>query len=637
MFVDDDNKMKLLKMKEKLLEVSPDDREKNLQDYKNIVIDIDKDVYLTYVDKIKNTNYHKLPYPEQLEVLLELEQEYNDINEMQYGFRNVYNKYTNDELELSDLSNILIDNIRIRISNIQGYLINSRRLVSDKDTVEKMNLQLITFEKKRNAAQERFLSMEKDLRYDFINAEGRLVVNGESKYASTVNEYNAEGIDLKKILDDDQELEKVLTTVNTECSNNDEKLQVAKICYDNMPTEENKEVYNSINRDMLLSRYKLTLLQIANLINKDYDTYDEMIQKRKQYKALNALRIECLNKLNIEFMIDPFMRTKVDEQIESIMGYEGLTENILMLRRRIANLTTVVENRISSNTDFIIDLNTRINFVKDTTSFDKIVDDKDIIVDMDNRNEEEKVAKVEEPVIPKKILRNQVVKVAFPKKDFAINRVKEKSSNVLKRIYGLFFGNKEEKIKTESPKLVIQESMPEYDVDYERINKHEEVVNENKTDFINDDNTYISSVIVDNSSDIVTDSDEVINTDDTLPVENNVETNDDNIFEEIKPFEETPLFNDRFDEDLFTNEIKENKSIFEEDNNKQDSENLMKLPIDLGKNETIEKEEKKNDMPDMFWVTQEDDNIENNEPTFDEQIDKLMNEEQIESSSRRKR
>ena len=552
---------------------------------------------------------------------------------MQYGFRNVYNKYTNDELGLSDLSNILIDNIRMRISNIQGYLINSRRLASDKDTVEKMNLQLITFEKKRNAAQERFLSMEKDLRYDFINAEGRLVVNGESKYASTVNEYNDQGIDLKKILDDDQELEKVLTTVNTECSNNDEKLQVAKICYDNMPTEENKEVYDSINRDMLLSRYKLTLLQIANLINKDYDTYDEMIQKRKQYKALNALRIECLNKLNIEFMIDPFMRAKVDEQIESIMGYEGLTENILMLRRRIANLTTVVENRISSNTDFIIDLNTSTNFVKDTTSFDKIIDDKDIKVDMDNRNVEEKVAKVEEPVIPKKILRNQVVKVAFPKKDFAINRVKEKSSNVLKRIYGLFFGNKDEKIKTESPKLVIQDSMPEYDVDYERINKHDDENNKVKNDFIDDDNTYISSVIVDNSSDIVTDSDEVINTDDTLPVE----SNDDNLFEEIKPFEETPLFNDRFDDELFTNEVKENKTIFEEDNNKPDSDNLMKLPIDSSNKETIEKEEKVEDMPDMFWVTQEDDNIENNEPTFDEQINKLMNEEQIESSSRRKR
>ena len=136
---------------------------------------------------------------------------------------------------------------------------------------------------------------------------------------------------------------------------------------------------------------------------------------------------------------------------------------------------------------------------------------------------------------------------------------------------------------------------------------------------------------------IVTDSDEVINTDDTLPVESNVETNDDNLFEEIKPFEETPLFNDRFDDELFTNEVKENKTIFEEDNNKPDSDNLMKLPIDSSNKETIEKEEKVEDMPDMFWVTQEDDNIENNEPTFDEQINKLMNEEQIESSSRRKR
>ena len=115
MLVVDNNKMKLLKMKEKLLEVSSDNYQENLDDYKKLATEIDLQAYASLVNHIKETNYHDLPLEEQINVLSDFVREYDDVNELQCSFRNVYQKYAGSILELSDISNILIDEIKERL------------------------------------------------------------------------------------------------------------------------------------------------------------------------------------------------------------------------------------------------------------------------------------------------------------------------------------------------------------------------------------------------------------------------------------------------------------------------------------------------------------------------------------------
>jgi len=79
-----DNNLKLLKMKEKLLEVTIDNSQNTiLEDYSSLAKEIDSEVYETLVDKIKTTDYHNQTLEEQLAFLSEIENEYVEINELQ--------------------------------------------------------------------------------------------------------------------------------------------------------------------------------------------------------------------------------------------------------------------------------------------------------------------------------------------------------------------------------------------------------------------------------------------------------------------------------------------------------------------------------------------------------------------------
>ena len=111
MLVINDNKMKLLKMKEKLLEVSNDNNDKLLEDYAKLALEIDNDYYNQIINEIKDTDYNSLSLEEQIKYLSEIEDDYNYLNQLQWMIRKTYEKYNDNELNLSDISVILIDNI----------------------------------------------------------------------------------------------------------------------------------------------------------------------------------------------------------------------------------------------------------------------------------------------------------------------------------------------------------------------------------------------------------------------------------------------------------------------------------------------------------------------------------------------
>ena len=608
MLVIDDNKIKLLRMKEKLLELSVVNREKNLADYEKLALELDKEIFKAYTAKLKDTNYRNLPYDEQLQFLMEVADEYDQINEIQYSLRNFYQQYSTKELALCNLDGILIDNIRDRISNIEGYLINEKRLNENKKDLEQLNNQLIVFEKKNIELQNKFLSMEKDLRYEFLKAEGRKIVDGKTSYTSIIKEYSDNGFDLRYLIENKELLQEKINSALKEKDVLEEKLVAARICYNNVSNVENKDIYDAINKDAALASYKLTLLQMAYLISDDRNTFDEMVEKRKHLLALNDLRIESLNKLGIKFLIDPVSRIKVENQLDIIKNYDTVGEKVIVLRRRIANLATVLESRINSNSDFLVNINAEDEFVRDSLSFSEVsedvIDKKNIVLDKSENK----------PVVikkkNKKTLKNQVVDVKEPKGEFAFARVHEKTASVIKRVSGVFsnsISNELDDVVTSTPKLMISETVQEPEVSFDDTLKEEDI-------FVDDNNQDIPK---EKEPEVIEEK----------------SNKDLDLFEEAIPFEKPALFNDKYDDSLFT--------ICDDTDDRQDNDIFVfsGLSNDAVFNDTSASTANTNNqnvaMPDMFWVTKEEQpKVEDVGLTFDQQVNQLIGGSNMEGARR---
>ena len=65
-----------------MLELSKDNIEETLDEYRKLALEIDRECYLTIIEKIKNSNYNNLPLEEQIKVLMEFAQDYNYLNEL---------------------------------------------------------------------------------------------------------------------------------------------------------------------------------------------------------------------------------------------------------------------------------------------------------------------------------------------------------------------------------------------------------------------------------------------------------------------------------------------------------------------------------------------------------------------------
>ena len=101
MLVIDDSKLKLLKMKEKMLDLAINDNT-TLDEYKTLAIQIDSECYEMIINKVKDNNYNNLPFEEQIKFFNEIIEDYDYLNELQCRFKKVYAKYSEEELELSD-------------------------------------------------------------------------------------------------------------------------------------------------------------------------------------------------------------------------------------------------------------------------------------------------------------------------------------------------------------------------------------------------------------------------------------------------------------------------------------------------------------------------------------------------------
>jgi len=612
-----DNDFKLLKMNESLLSKIKDKDliDKTIKDYSLLAKKIDERNYQEFISRIKNKK-HNQTLEEELSYLEELENEYTQLEELQCKFRNIYNMYCDDELSLSDLSTIKIDKIRERKNLISGYLINIKNIDTTKGELEKFNEQLIFEDKKKTNNREKYLRLEEELKNAFINAEGRKET--VSAYTSVKNEYEENGFDIQRLVNDKEYLNSKLIEVQNIRKEKEDLLKTGKICYENMPSKENKEVLNSLNVDTIVARYQLSLLKIVNLIVNYQDSYDKLLEKREQLLDLIKKRVSYLGTLGKKFVVDPFSRIKIQEQVGYIeTSLEDNTRMISRIRKSINESSNKLEELMNKNSEYLMIIpQEHDDYIVDKLSFGDVdvssVDDNILVGDWTN--------------IADSVYDNQVISVKEMPNSFKKDIVSEKTRGVITRVYEMVIEDSalnvkplEDENERENSLLETQEVNILHDNNtledtLEHDKKNEELSEANWQDkgFLIDDIT--SSIKSDNVK--------------------KKKLDNDNLFMDnmSSPFNEIELFGDKVSDammveqgnsDTLTNEtikkLKDKRDVIDE--LRFDKE--LSLDKDKEINETVDDgRDSEFNLPEAFWEIK-DNNQEKDVESIDEQVKKL--------------
>jgi len=618
-----DKDFKLLKMTESLLSRVDDDRlrEDALDRYAILSKKIDEKSFQELVRRIKEYK-HNQTLEEELDELEEIDNSYIQLEETQYKFKNIYKMYTDKKLSLSELDEIDIEKIRNRKNLILGYLVNKKNIQELKKQLEEWNEQLINEDKKRANARDKFKRLEDELRKSFVNAEGRKET--VSAYTSVRNEYEDNGMDLNKLIQDKEFMDETYRTITSRRQEKEELLETGKICYESNPSKENKEILNNLRMEAVKVRYQLSLIKIARLIASEMDEYDKLIDKREQLLDLIKKRVSYLGTLEKKFVVDPFGRVKIQEQLGYIeTSLEDNSKIIMRIRKSINEGSNRLEELINDNSTFLSELNAQdMEFICDKKRFGDIFDTKD-------DNDDEKI-----------VLDNQVVSVRDTSQEFRTNIVREKTSGVIRRVYEMIMNEEIPDSKMEeAPQLV----MEEVDNDIEDILDDKTTqpaddmfelddISSDTYDSDKHDGIISSGSFVDKDNSNIKEEKPIV----SIPHEYLDKINDQSLFEnnEGNPFESIKLFNDKASNSLDkTKGNRENMSM--EDvvslrDNKDDSASFKLDSFPQTESQELEDEgmEKlESELPDAFWITNSnsspaEDNVTKID-SIDEQVKKL--------------
>ena len=621
-----DNDFKLLKMNESLLNKIKDKDliDKTIKDYSLLAKRIDEKNYQEFISKIENKK-HSQTLEEELSYLEELENEYVQLEELQCKFRNIYNMYSDDVLNLSDLSVIQIDKIRERKNLISGYLINIKNIDTTKGELEKFNEQLIFEDKKRTNNRERYLRLEEELKNAFLNAEGRKETI--SAYTSIKNEYEENGFDIQRLVNDKEYLNSKLVEAQNIRKEKEELLKTGKICYENIPSKANKEVLNSLNVDAIVARYQLSLLKIVNLIANYQDSYDKILEKREQLLDLIKKRVSYLGTLGKKFVVDPFSRIKIQEQIEYIeTSLEDNTRMISRIRKSINESSNKLEELMNKNSEYLMMLpQEHDNYIVDKLSFG----------DVDVSSIEDNILVDDGTNIIDRVTNNQVISIKDIPESFKKDIVSEKTRGVITRVYEMVIEDSVLDIRPLEDKEVEYNTTNNNVQDNSELevqevhNPHENIFLEESLDHNEKNEELLESTWEDNGFliDDITSSIKIDNA-------KKKKLDNDNLFMDnmSSPFNEIELFGDKVSDammveqgnsDTLTNEtikkLKDKRDVIDE--LRFDKE--LSLDKDKEINETVDDgRDNEFNLPEAFWEIK-DDNQEKDVESIDEQVKKL--------------
>ena len=587
MLIVDDNRVNLLKMKEKLLKLGAPKKDEVLNDYKNLAVSIDKEEYDALLDKIRKNDYTKLPLEDQILFLDEIESNYNSLNELEWGYKNTYSLYSGEELELSDIDNILIDNITNRRSAIEGYLMNKKNLENNKIELDRLNSELINLSKKQALVDDKIKSINESLKDNLVHVEGRIVgPKDELIYTSIVKEFEDAGIDLLPLVDNQNALDEALSKAYQDKKDSEEMVAAAKICYDEA---KNETIYSDIKKNAKNSEYHLILLEIVHELCSDTPEFDLTVNKL--YRVLNLIE-ERKYYLNHKFYIDPFDRLKIEDYIDELNNLGDCEEEIDNVKKTITYMISSISNMEEMNDEFVDKINQHCSIIKGDELLNVMAVDDYIKED----NKPTKVVKVE----------------SLPD-DFMLDRAIEKTDSVINRVNKLFNNTNDNNDKIdENITLVTPELIIDTVNNNELFDEETNVVNSSEDVFEKEDNNKESDVPFVSEQEVFKDEGEV--------------TKEDDLFKEVAPFEETTLFKDRYDEDVFDSVVPFPK----EAPAPQVVTTLEPLPTDT--KQVVE-------MPDAFWTIQEDNKMNsedaNNQASFDDQIEALIGTNNVSNTRRR--
>ena len=635
MLIVDDNRVNLLKMKEKMLKLSLDNKDKVLDEYKELATAIDKEEYNALINKIRDNDYTKLPLEEQISFLDEIESNYNSLNELQCGYKNTYDEYAEDELELSDISNILVDNVKTRCSAIQGYLMNKKNLENNKIELDKLNSKLIKLTKRQEEVSDRIQSISDNLRSSLLMVEGRIFgPKNELIHTSITKEFDEIGLDLRKLVDNFNELESELSKAYQDKNDSEEMVMAAKLCFDD--NDKSKAIYGELKDGAKESEYRLILLEIVHEICDDTPEYDLMVNKL--YRVLNLIEERKYYQDN-KFYIDPFDRLKIEEYLEELNKLGDNEEEIDNVKKTITYMISSISNMEEMNDEFVDEINEHCSIISgDDFENVSIVDDYS-----------------EEKVIPTK-----VIKVDELSEDFLLDRATEKADNVIKRVNKLFGVHEEPKEEhVTNPDLIIDSIANEEDNSLDLMIDNVATVEEPKVENeifetvvpeeimpkveepapelepvvfeepevkeetpVSVEPLPVPELVLPEAAPIVLPETPVVKKEPITFDDNKVDvfteevptTEKSDIFEEVAPFEEVALFSDRYDGEVFSpEEVKPEEVITPE------------VTPEVVPDNTV--------MPDAFWTTQVEEPKpevipeaveEENKVSFDDQIEALM-------------
>lgn len=573
MSVIDENRMKLLKMKEKLISLNGGDLVA-VEEYKEIASQIDMELYTSITDMINDhQDYVNYSLEKQLDFLIQLEEEFNRYYIFQRNIIIKSNRYSIQGLDLSDSSSIRIDEISKRIRSIRKFLENEKIIEKNKIELEKLNNELIEEDKKTYEFQERIALLDAELRQNTLEAEGR---DSNIKYVSIKDEAKELGIDLKLAFNDSQIIDDKISELEPELKEAKEKLKSAQLCYKKNPSDGYKTEYYNIRQETIRIRYRLAFLKIIQLICSSECSYERANKKRLDLNELIKSRISLLEQLGIKYLFDPFDRIGINKQLELVKVYGKNISKIEKTKRKIEEIINDNDKRASENKNFIeyFKVNIELYGQEEVPTYVEDIEDVSSMPYPDNR----------------------VMSVKELSYKFKLDRVHEKTYEVIKRVYDVMMKNQERDLSYDiNPSLVIEGAA-------DRIDNDELFVDEEPFEDLTT-----------NSLGEVKDSEDIF--EEVLPFEEAGTTNNitADLFQEVNPFNEPELFDDRYDDG----------TVFLDSGTVDTTSNTL----NQNNSNTVESSTQATEMPDVFWETSNEPVVEedNNVVSFDDQIAALIN------------
>ena len=354
------------------------------------------------------------------------------------------------------------------------------------------------------------------------------------------------------------------------------------------------------------------MLKILKLLSDNCDNYDLFKDKREKLLDLIKYRLSCINALGIRVSIDPFARTKVNEQLSTVLSMPDNSKIINRIRKDISQLTSRTEEMVNQNGEYLISLSDTRALLESTVSMN------DIDISMVDIEAGEVVSKE----TPKVVLGNQVVGVRRISDKLNMSIVGQKTAGVIRRVSQMIGGTSNKSIEPVSVmESVVDEPTETFVPKLVIVPKTVAKKAEEKT--IGVIETEFAPIV---SGPVVEDVPAMKILENVEPEVSNDNVDLSNLFETVVPFIEPEMFSDRTDEEIVS------------DTNLSPSELkvISSKPVDTLELQYSSEEE----MPEAFW-TMEDEVEEyaddGNIISFDDQISALLANDDVEHGRSRKR